>query len=63
MQTKQFEQSEHFTHLSTFQYFYQLFQLIVVVPNEKVGGWGLGGHGCSTGLKSGALAAHWLSYF
>ena len=20
-------------------------------------------HGCSTGLKSGALAAHWLSYF
>ena len=21
------------------------------------------GQGCSTGLKSGALAAHWLSYF
>ena len=40
VQTKQFEQSEHFTHLSTFEYFYQLFQLIVVVPNEKVGGGG-----------------------
>ena len=27
------------------------------------GGGGGGVHGCSTGLKSGALAAHWLSYF
>ena len=31
----------------------------------KLETWGsiLTAHGCSTGLKSGALAAHWLSYF